>query len=192
MSLINDALKRTQQVAQTREPPRLDEIELRPIEPGQASTSTDGGGAKRLIWIVVLVVVTLNIALWILFKDRGNEKEVAARTAQAQVIEPVEPMAEAAVSEVDAPQMPAEVEPADIVAPESPVVIEPPAAEPAVADRPEFHLKTIVTHPLRPSAMINNRVLFVGDRVEGYTVVAIDQEDVTLSLDGDEVVVSLP
>jgi hypothetical protein len=61
-----------------------------------------------------------------------------------------------------------------------------------VAERPEFKLKTIVSHPVRPSAMINNRVLFVGDRVEGYTVKIIGQNDVTLAKGDDEVVVSLP
>ena len=37
-----------------------------------------------------------------------------------------------------------------------------------------------------------HRVLFVGDRVEGYTVTVIRKDDVTLMLDEDEVVVSLP
>lgn len=183
MSLINDALKRTQQTTQANEPPRLDELELRPIEPIQTPPPSEGGGAKRLIWIVVLLVVTANIALWIVFKDRGNETEVAARTAEPVAVTPVEPEP-APVAE--------EPEPATAEAVASNTAALAAALEPPVIERPAFQLKTIVTHPVRPSAMINNRVLFIGDRVEGYTVIAIRKDDVTLALDEDEVVVSLP
>lgn len=190
MSLINDAIKRTQQTMQTNEPPHLDELELRPIAPLRTLPPNEGGGAKRLIWIVVLLVVSANIALWIVFKDRGNKTEVAARTAENAAVKPVEPTP---VVEEPAPA-PAEL-PTEAVASNSAASaaeLEPPVIEPPVIERPEFRLKTIVTHPVRPSAMINNRVLFVGDRVEGYTVIAIGKDEVTLARDEDEVVVSLP
>jgi hypothetical protein len=194
MSLINDALKRTQQATQASEPPLLGELELRPLEPAQTSLPTEGGGAKRLLWIVVLLVVTLNIALWIVFKDRGNETEVAARTTAGEVVpSEIPPSAPATPApEVVAPEVPAEAAASSVAALEAPIELEPALIEPVAIERPEFTLKTIVSHPVRPSAMINNRVLFVGDRVEGYTVVAIGRNDVTLTLGADEVVVSLP
>ena len=194
MSLINDALKRTQQTTQGNEPPRLDDLELRPIEPGHTSPSTEGGGAKRIIWIVVLAVVTLNIALWIVFKDRGNETEVAARTMEVEPVEPVEATPEPVMVEPEAvaPGRPGAISEVSGTPLESRAELEPVAPQPILVEQPEFHLKTILAHPVHPSAMINNRVLFVGDRVQGYTVVAIDQHEVTLALDGSEVVVSLP
>ena len=191
MSLINDALKRTQQTTQASEPPRLDELELRPIDPPRVPGASEGGaGAKRWIWIVVLLVVTLNVALWIVFKDRGNETEVAARAVEVDAVELVAPAPEPEPKPEPAPA----VEEPGVVASEVPAepALEAPILEPPAIERPEFHLKTVVTHPVRPSAMINNRVLFVGDRVEGYTVIAIAQDSVTLRLEEDEVVVSLP
>jgi hypothetical protein len=196
MSLINDALKRTQQTTQSQEPPRLDALELHPIEPGHLPPQHDGAGAKRVIWIVVLLVVTCNIALWIVFKDRGNETQVDARTADAETIAPLAPApAPEPVPVVEAPAAPTPEAPAPAVisnATASALEAAAPIAEPAVLARPEFRLKTIVFHPVRPSAMINNRVLFVGDRVEGYTVKVIRLDEVTLAKGEDEVVVSLP
>jgi len=195
MSLINDALKHTQQTMQGRQPPRLDELELRPIEPAETPPRNDGGGAKRIIWVLVLFVVTCNIALWIVFKDRGNETEVAARSADTEVVEPIAQDAQEPAPVPDKPAVAtseAVIEAGSLnstaVADEVGVL----TLDPPVVERPEFRLNTIVTHPVRPSAMINNRILFMGDRVEGYTVTAIGQHDVTLVLDGDEVVVSLP
>jgi hypothetical protein len=185
MSLINEALKRAQQSTEANEPPRLEELELRPINPDCTPSSSEGGGARRVIWIVVLLVVTLNIVLWIVFKDRGNETEVAARTVAVEVVEPAPAAPVVPSPGGSSPEVVPEVAPVQIE-------IETAVSEPVAIDRPEFNLKTIVAHPMHPSAMINNRVLFVGDRVEGYTVGAINNNDVTLILDEDEIVVSLP
>ncbi|MCU0787595.1 MAG: hypothetical protein MUC91_05300 [Verrucomicrobia bacterium] len=196
MSLINDALKRTQQTTQSQEPPRLDALELHPLETGPHPSQQAGAGAKRIIWIVVLLVVTCNIALWIVFKDRGHQTQVEARTADAELSAYIAPTPE--------PEPIPVLEPAVPPAPEVPVPaalsnaaageVEADASLPAVpaVKRPEFRLKTIVFNPVRPSAMINNRVLFVGDRVEGYTVKGISQDTVWLTRDEDEVAVSLP
>lgn len=197
MSLINDALKRTQQSTQANEPSRPEELELRPIEPAQPPSTTGGGAARQIIWILVLAVVAGNIVLWIVFKDRGNETEVAARSGDAAAVAVMapqpEPEPEPVVAEPElVPGVPAETadpEPAEV--PVLPPVEVEAAALPAV-ERPELKLRTIVTHPTRPSAMINNRVVFVGDTFEGYTVTAIGTDQVTLLLNGQEVVVSLP
>ncbi len=199
MSLINDALKRTQQKTPASQPPRLEELELRPIELGSpVPHGSDGAGAKRILWLMVVGVVALNVALWLVFKQRGSKAEVAARTVDVAPVPAAEP--------APAPPAPAVVEPS-APAPAVLPAVEPSNAAPALAEtvvpapvieqppvivRPEFKLKTIVRHPVRPSAMINNRILFVGDKVEGYTVTAIAQDAVTLVRDGDEVVVSLP
>lgn len=194
MSLINDALKRAQQTTLSNEPPRLDELELRPIEPVQPPPLSPGSGTKWVIWAVVLLVVAVNITLWSVFKNRGNATEVAART----IDEPFEALVAqgeqgSRALEVRAPELPPQ--PAVSMAaslessgpPTNAMTLNPPEFQ-----RPEFRLKTVVVHPTHPSAMINNRVVFVGDTVEGYTVSDIGKHAVTLTLDRDKVVISLP
>jgi len=190
MSLINDALKRTQDQTQGEAPPRLADLDLRPID--SASMSTERGDRPRiLMWIVVVMVVLGNVALFALFKTVKSGQPVNARTAE----EEYQTLAESALTS------PAPVETAVTFSPApssgvAPAPATPPAeviAEPSpLPETPEFRLKTVVSHPTRPSAMINDRVVFVGDRVEGYSVVAIRKDEVTLKLEDHEVVVSLP
>ena len=147
-----------------------------------------------ILWVIVALVIVGNLALFMVYRAVKSKQEVAARTMEPEfqalqaAAEP-EPVAEPEPAMEPEPIVPLEpaVEPESAPQPTNTVVLEPP--EP---DRPEFRLKTIVIHPTRPSAMINNRVAFVGDRVAGYTVVDIRKDEVTLRLDDDEVVVSLP
>ena len=188
MSLINDALRRTQQTTEAQEPPRLDALELRPIEPDPASPAPpDGTGARRIIWILVLLVVAGNLVLWFLFKDRAGNAEVLARTAGAGEVE-----TPAALPKPEPAVAPAVIEPEPVAPQPAATLSASNAPAPAVSPGPAFKLQTIVSHPVRPSAMINNRVVFVGDRVEGYTVRAIGKNDVTLFLGDDVITVSLP
>ena len=200
MSLINDALKRTQQTTQTQLPPRLDELELHPLEPIHPAQQHDGSGAKRILWIVVMLVVTGNIALWLMFKDRGAKDQVEARTARTELTEPAvtepEPQPVQAVVEAVTPTPAASAHAnqsagasAGTQGLDASLAEQPPAVE---LQRPNLKLSTIVSHPVRPSAMINNRVLFVGDRVEGYTVTVIGKDEVTLTKGDDELVITLP
>lgn len=194
MSLINDALRRTQQTTQTNEPARLDELELKPVESEQPLVQNGSSGAKRIIWFVVLLVVASNIGLWIVFKDHGNGTPVAARSAEADAVAPRTPEPAPAASVPTATVSTAPAEPAQTHA-EGRAEQEPVEgllAETRPVERPDFKLKTILSHPVRPSAMINDRVLFVGDTIQGYTVSAIGKNDVTLTLGTDAVVLSLP
>jgi hypothetical protein len=52
-----------------------------------------------------------------------------------------------------------------------------PAASPS---HPALHLQGISYHPTRPSAIINNNTLFVGEKVADWTVTAISNQSVTL------------
>lgn len=187
MSLINDALKRTQQTTQAGEPPRTDELEMRPIESDQLSASEGGGGAKRIIWVVVLFVVAGNIALWVAIRNPGDPLEAAARTARTDT-ETLAVRQAGSAPAATASSVPAKTTATDAVRPAATI----PSPEPSALERPALNLRTIVFHPVRPSAMINGRVLFVGDRVDGYTVTAIGKNDVTLELNGEKVRLSLP
>lgn len=197
MSLINDALRRTQDQTQAETPPRLADLEMRPLETGLGSAARSER-PRMLIWVVVAIVVVANVALFALFKTVKSRQPVEARMAAEGRTHPAEPGVKS----------PPPVDPSTIVAdsgavlpptPESgaatasvPQSAEAIEAVSGVPEAPEFRLQTIVTHPTQPSAMINNRVVFVGDRVEGYTVLAIDKDEVTLQQDAHEVVVSLP
>lgn len=52
-------------------------------------------------------------------------------------------------------------------------------------------LQGILHHPTRPSAVINGKLLFVGERVADWRVIAIDPESVTLAGDGRTNVLTL-
>jgi hypothetical protein len=54
------------------------------------------------------------------------------------------------------------------------------AAEPSTAASP-LKLQGIVFNPRRPSALINGRVMFVGDRVRDLRITAIHPDDVVLA-----------
>jgi hypothetical protein len=45
---------------------------------------------------------------------------------------------------------------------------------------PELKLKGIFYNPRRPSAVVNDRTVYVGDRVNGFSVFAITPQTVTL------------
>ena len=83
MSLINDALKRTQDNTRGNLPPRLVELELRPIEPLQPPPARVGGG-RIILWIVVVLVVIGNVALFAVFKAVNTKQQVAARMVEEQ------------------------------------------------------------------------------------------------------------
>jgi hypothetical protein len=65
-----------------------------------------------------------------------------------------------------------------------PAAVEPPSP-------PPLKLQSIVYNPRRPSAMINGRILFVGDRVSEYRVVTIHADNVLLAGAGHTNLLSL-
>jgi len=53
-------------------------------------------------------------------------------------------------------------------------------------------LQGIFWRPSRPSAVINSKTLFKGDRIDNARVLAIDQESVTLQWQNETKVLTLP
>jgi hypothetical protein len=53
-------------------------------------------------------------------------------------------------------------------------------------------LQGIYWRPFKPSAVVNGKTLDVGDRLEQARVTAIDQQSVTLTVDGKSKVLQLP
>lgn len=194
MSLINDALKRTQKVARAQKPKRVEELELRPADASRAPSASRGSGT-RVVWVVAVLVILCNLTLWLLLKDRTTKVQVVARSV-SEVPEPpvteLEPATAAAPEPTPAKPAPQPV--ASVVATREPVIVATNPAPMLAPDtvRPEFKLKTILIHPVRPSAMINNAILFVGDELDGYIVTAIGKGSVTLRKGNDTLVLSLP
>lgn len=76
-------------------------------------------------------------------------------------------------------------------APEPPPVVVVPQAEPP-APKPLYKLQGIFWRPSTPSAVVNGKTVFVGDRVETARVTAIDQNSVTLAVDGESTALVIP
>jgi hypothetical protein len=58
--------------------------------------------------------------------------------------------------------------------------------------QPEFRLNGIIYTRPRPSAILNGKTVFVGDRVGGATVISIGQTEVTLQVNGRRRTYTLP
>ena len=65
------------------------------------------------------------------------------------------------------------------------------AAVPAAAF-PTLKLQGVIWSPSRPSAVINGKSVFVGEKVERALVTAIEQDSVKVTLNGEERVLTLP
>jgi hypothetical protein len=108
--------------------------------------------------------------------------------------EPVLPEPEPA--EAIAPPLPATRAPALALAPALPepgptVAAAPqaaakaaPAPAPDAKKQPDFRLSGIIYTVARPAAIVNGQTVFVGDWVNGATVVSIDRTQVTLQING--------
>lgn len=206
MSLINDALKRTKQ-AQQQSPPTADGPQLKSVDPATAKSASN---AKSLLYIMVACVVVGNALLFFAIKDRGAKKPELAPASQPvtkvespQAAPPTPAPAPQSTAAVTLPTTPAKVEPAPVSVATTTPVAAPSAAvaetnSPAASVQPEppkpapLKLQSIVYNPGRSSAMVSGKFVFVGDKVQGFRITAIDQETVTLVGNGQTNVLSLP
>jgi hypothetical protein len=212
MSLINDALKRAQEV-QEATPPVLDtRTQYRPVEP-QPSADPGRAWLPPIAAILLLTAAVVGGVHWLRSSpklnreapsqaERADEADKApaavastpAPTATAD--QPDEPTQDTAPSMATAqPVVAAAPEPAP-VSPQPTVVEPPPAAatpQPVSATDPTAGLKlqAIIAHPQRPSAIVNGKSLFVGDRLGGLQLVSVTVKSVTFSGSGREHVIRL-
>ena len=75
--------------------------------------------------------------------------------------------------------------------PERPPVVVDQPTEPQ-APKALYKLQGIFWRPSTPSAVVNGKTVFVGDRVETARVTAIDQNSVTLAVDGQSTALVIP
>jgi hypothetical protein len=82
--------------------------------------------------------------------------------------------------------------------PSSPSILSPPslgtpapAAARAASNEPELHLDGIVASATNPVAVVNGRLLGLGESIEGYRITRIDGAEVELERDGAKRVLKL-
>ena len=163
MSLINDALKRAGQKP-------LSQPSASELVAGLSPAPERQAGFPVLTLVIVLIPL-IALGVWFLVKGlQITDQPKAAEPVAARAPEPVAPT------------------PAAVV-----VVVTNTVLAPApVAPQPGFKLQGIYWRPSKPSAVINAKTVYVGDRVETARVTAIDQESVTITVDGQTKVLLLP
>lgn len=174
MSLINDALKRAKQ-AQDENPPATPPLEFRAAEPEPRRKDRTILLISGLSLVLVMLLGFAGVLGWFVSQSKTNELPVAARVADAPL-----------------PQLPQQV-PAEVVAPTNPTPVLTPKADeyiehpdeprtngiPVVAAMVEalkpapLKLQGIFFNPSSPSVVVNGKPIYLGDRVNGFRLVAV-------------------
>jgi hypothetical protein len=185
MSLINEALKRANQVPFRETAPGGPA--MRPVQAGRHPE----GGVGLLLPIMLAVVTTLAVLLlWQGFRAnyilQVRARSVPATDGPAPAASPVVPSPAPAEERTPASPTPAPV----AATPAAPVpVIQTPvvaaATNAVVAEEPKpqppsYKLQAIFYRTDNPAAVINGRQLFIGDHVGEAYVVSIEPDSVAL------------
>lgn len=172
MSLINDALQRAKQ--QTTQPTPMPNLPLRPMEPVQVEKK--GSAMTFSIVAIVLIVAVAVISGW-------YQRSRISKT-QVQSVAPTpapESMAAAIPTVVPTPVKVVEPQPTTEIKSLAPTteatnsvpIIESPKPTP-------IKLQAILFNTTRPSAIINGKTVYVGNRFGEYRVASITQTRATL------------
>ena len=205
MSLINEALKRAKQAHAENLPPKTSVPPMRPVEPEQSAPGK-GFGAAGPIGLAVIALVGLLIFLLIWKRDgTSGATVVAAKTPDREPAASTSETSKAPASGTAANAASTPVNMADEHSTAAPMGAEhssagsssgatnttsaaesgdsnqlASAANASTPAPPPLKLQSIVFNPSRPSAMINGRIVFVGDRIRELRVMAIHRDDVLL------------
>ena len=177
MSLINDALKRARLVQQQTPPPtpplQFRRVELVPTNP----TSTP------------LVLICLALAVMVAVALGGTVVGLVARKSARELPVTTRAVTEQAVASPAAALIQAVGPPSPALPPArapalTPVELETNTLTPVAVVEPlkplAPKLQGISFHPTRPSAIVNGKSVVVGDRVDGFRVLAIASGSVIL------------
>jgi hypothetical protein len=219
MSLINDALKRAKQAQTQAPPPALPGPHLRPVEPVPYVRHGVEFLVPTTFAMVALLVLFL---VWRWAHQSGPvTDEVRAKSVAPSEQAPVPQVASSPEgSSKEPPTVTGKdnVPPASNQASEPSVVPQSAqptsvneATRPAQALNPEpvvtqavavvaqelpkpapLKLQGILFNPTRPSAVINGKPLFLGDRIRDFKVIAIGRDSATLASPGQTNVLNLP
>jgi hypothetical protein len=172
MSLINDALKKASQTPTPTTPAPTN-------EPLHVATHTPSPRWPLFV-IPPLVAVVFATGTFMVMRGWQSQRTVSAK--------------ETVVATTDNNSSPG---PTPAVA--APVASTLPTPAPATntataapATFPTLKLQGVIWNPRRPSAVINGKSVFVGEKVERAIVTAIEQDAVKVSFNGEERVLTLP
>jgi cytoskeletal protein RodZ len=217
MSLINDALRRARQAQQEAPPPPVSPTHFKPVEP-KTPPVRHGLGLLVPVSLGIIALLAL-LLLWEISKREpssvhGQPKStlnVAARvvvqsgsstsSSKDQALSPSSeggtnsssitasaPTISATATRVDPPDS---TNTSSLSVPIQQADTNHASAEVASATSNALKLQGIVFNPRRPSALINGRVMFVGDRVRDLRITAIHPGDVVLTGPGRTNILSL-
>jgi hypothetical protein len=213
MSLVNDALRRAKE-ADKAAPPPPPQLQFRPAEPGQPARQNPALMVPAVLAVVGMLALLL-LWQWTQGRKGADVQQARALTPAAVPAISAAPPGPPAPTKASAPaEQPGLVQKAPgVPAPAAPVANATPtdpttaaaladkpaettnavAALPIVAPKPPpLRLQAIVYNPKRPSALINGKTLFIGEKLGDAKVVAIDQESATLLSGGKTTVLTLP
>ena len=209
MSLINDALKKAREAQLSAPAPPASEPHFRPADPEQPARYGLGIAVPVALCLVALGSLAL---VWRVSRQPSGDQvpRVEAKTpatpaaadaappaqlpATAQAAMPADQLVAKAEHNSTAPAtnvagISAPIAGVTAVATVTPATNTAPGA--VVPARPPPKLQGIVFNPRRPSALIDGKTLFVGDRLGAFRVAAISHDTVTLAGTGVTNVLSL-
>jgi hypothetical protein len=217
MSMINDALRRAQAAQPQPPPPPMAPVPPRPVEPAQHARHNLGLMVPVSLAMVALFAL-LFVWQWAQRARHATELQEARALVAPTAPATIAPESTTTVPEAPAsapqptPVPPPQANPAldttgaDEVPAATPPKPPPPSltrkdeselTQPAAIAAPvpkptPLRLQAIVFNPKRPSALINSKTLFVGDKLGDARVVAIGKNSATLVGGGRTNVLILP
>ena len=186
MSLVNEALKRAKQTQQAN-PPATPPLEFRPVEPGQSDGRRTSLLLVGLSLVIVAIVGMCGALVWYVSQKNGpallveasanyQQPLAATNTPKQPAPKPMPP-----VTVVDpANTTPAVAEVIETSTNNEPVVTGVAAAVEALKPAP-LKLQGIFFNPKNPSAVVNGRTVYLGERVAGFFVLAVSPSSVTFA-----------
>jgi len=177
MSLINDAIKRATAGASKPEAPGKGASHLH-LEPVPARRP-----ARWPILVMPLLLAGL-VSLGVIFILKGwqtHQGELLPVSAREIVPAPAPDVPNAVPNPIpEAASSPGTPAVAASETAEVPAAVPAPPPAPVVPTFPDLKLKGILYRPSNPSAVINNKSVFVGERINDAQVIGITQDSVTV------------
>mgnify|MGYP001558366866 CR=1 FL=1 len=186
MSIINEALKKAVREKTTVFSPQDKQTMLRNIEV-ELQTKKNRLNWGPIFILLVLVLITGPIVAPIFstpFKDAARPNSLPTHPVAQNV--PSQPVSEYASLPS---QTSASTRKAQFAIEENPVFGTPPAA--LIPKRPELNLSGIVYSPEDSYCILNNKIVKVGDTVQGAKLVAVSRNEAKLDYQGQEMLLSV-
>jgi hypothetical protein len=179
MSVINDALKRAQEVQETSVPVSVSNLQLRPVEPAPPDAPVFRLTLSSMVFLTVVFTFLVLGVFWLRVVGQKSQAQVAAPsadrpTATAVTAPPLHPSATTSSSRRPAGTT------AGLQANAAGATNATGAGLEARSTPPPLRLQAVFYNPARPSVIISGGTFFEGDRVRGLRLVRIERNSATL------------